>query len=523
MNRKNSFFLACLVTLLSLVLFACNANESSVETEQTSENTDTEPTTEEAINEEDHHLVYAIANDVDGLDPHRTVSASTFQVSNNIFDTLIGVTPDGELIPRLSTSWNFSEDGLEWTFTIKEGVMFHNGESLSASDVVYSFERLLSEESPRANDYANIEEVSKEDDQTVKFTLKNQDATFISSLAMPWTAVVPEGAGDELKSTPIGSGPYQLEKWNPQQSVVLTRFDGYHGEKKPQIQKVTMEIIPESSTLLANLEAGQIDIGGIGGENVDQIERNANLEVFMSPQNNVQILAMNNEREPLNDIRVRQAISLAINKEEVITGANWGFGEEIGSHMAPTSPYFIDLKNVLPNNVEEAKKLLEEAGYSDGFSVSLALPETFRIHVDAGQIIADQLKQIGIDAKIEMVEWGSWLENVYTNREYDMTIIAHTGRLDPDAMLARYQIESGENYFNYVNEEVDTAIKTAKTVQDEQERKSHYDFIQETLATEVPAVYIQAPYTLMAVKSEIKGLEVFPIDIIELKNLYIEK
>lgn len=523
---KSKYLSIFLMVAMLFVLAACGQKNTTGTAESNRPSYGTEnggqATTEEK-NKYGGKLVYALSNDVDGLDPHRTVSASTFQVTNNIFDTLIGVTPKGELVPRLAKEWHSSEDGLTWTFSLQENVKFHNGRMLTADDVVYSFHRLKEKGSPRAKDYANIIEVKADGENKVIFSLGQADATFLSSLAMPWTAIVAKEADADMKNQPIGTGPYKLVEWVPQQSITLQKNENYFVKGKPYLDEVTFQIIPEATTLLANLQSGTIDIAGISGEQVDQIKNDPTLKVIESPMNNVQVLALNNKRKPLDDVRVRQAISMAINKQQVIDGANWGYGQAIGSHMAPTSPYYVDTTQILPYDLDKAKSLLKEAGYEKGFSMKLSLPEPYKIHVDSGQIIADQLKKIGINLEIEMVEWGKWVQDVYTGRNYDMTIISHTGRLDPDAMLSRYQIDSGENYFNYENQEVDKAIKEAKITLDEKKRRQLYEFVQKTLAKEVPAVYIQAPYALIGMKKLVQGYEVYPIDIIELSNIYLEK
>ncbi|PLR75763.1 hypothetical protein CU633_19360 [Bacillus sp. V3-13] len=512
----NSFFLVSILLLVLFSLVACSSSQSQTKT-------GTEIETEATGAEKGGSLVYAISNDVDGLDPHRTVSASTFQVTNNVFDTLVGTTPEGELKPRLAKDWASSEDGLTWTFNLESGVTFHNGREMTAEDVVYSFERLKAAESPRAAEFSNIIDVKADGSDKVVMILGKADATFISSLAMPWSAIVAKEADADMKKNPIGTGPFKLEEWVPQQKVILNKNEDYFIENKPMLDKVTFSIIPEATTLLANLQAGEVDIVGVSGEQVSSLESDPAIEMMESPLNMVQVLAFNNSHEPLNNVKVRQAISMAINKADIIEGAGWGYGTEIGSHMAPTSPYYADTTSVLPFDADKAKSLLKEAGFADGLKLKLTLPEPYKLHVDSGQMIAEQLKQIGVEVEIEVIEWGKWVDDVYKGRNYEMTVISHTGRLDPDAMLARYHSQSGENYYNYKNQEIDQLLTEAKVELNEQKRKEMYTKIQEILAEEVPAVYIQAPDSIIAMNKKVEGLQIYPIDIIDLSNISLEQ
>ena len=200
------------------------------------------------------------------------------------------------------------------------------------------------------------------------------------------------------------------------------------------LDKVTIKTLPVSASQLTSLESGTVDvIYDVTGEMAKVIATKEDLKLINAPQYMVQVLALNNAHPALKDVRVRQAISMAIDKETIILGANDGFGDVIGSHMPSISPYYVDTTSVLKHDVERAKELLKEAGYENGLNLKLTLPKQYKLHVDSGQIIADQLSKIGINAEIEVIEWASWIKDVYTERKYEMTVVGHTGRLDPDA------------------------------------------------------------------------------------------
>lgn len=495
-----------LILIMSVATVACGTTKSTTST----------PVTKSGGN-----LRIGITTDPDGLDPHRTVAASTFTITNNIYDTLVGVTTKGEIVPRLAEKWSQSEDKKEITFNLKKGVKFHNGREMTAEDVKFSFNRLLEKESPRAADYSNISEINVIDPYTISFKTKQLDVALISTFAYPWTAIVPKEAVAELKTKPVGTGAFKLVEWIPQQQVVLEKNKDYYG-KAPALDKVTFKTMPVDTSQIASLQAGELDMISISGDKVESLKSDPKITVIKAPQYSVQVLALNNKNKALSDVRVRQAISMALDKKAIIDGASWGFGDVIGSHMPTLSPNYIDTNSVLGHDVEKAKQLLAEAGYANGLELTIALPKPYKIHVDSGQIIADQLKKVGINVKIEIVEWGFWLKDIYTERKYDMTVTAHTGRLDPYVLLMRYDSKSKENYLNYNNEKIDTLLVDAKKEINDKKRKEIYNEIQMILAKEVPAVYIQTPYSLMAMNSKVKGMAFYPIDIYELKDISFE-
>jgi peptide/nickel transport system substrate-binding protein len=523
------FNYAIILSLLVLFLAACGSTDDSDADENAEDSTNAateestsagEETEENAgeINTEKTELNMALAVDPDGLDPHRTASASSFQITNNIFDTLVKVTPDGEFIPGLAEDWEVSEDGLTITFNLREGVNFHNDREVTAEDVKFSFERLLDEESPRAGDYANITEINVLDDYQIEFVTENLNAALVSDFAYPWTAIVPEEEADNLRNAPVGSGPFVLDEWIPQQELVLTKNEDYYDPA--HLEKVTFKMMPDATSQVSALQTGELDIISVTGDLVSQFEGNDDFTIIETQSNALQLMAMNLENEALADERVRQAINHAVDKQALIETVWWGYGQEIGSHYPPILKEYIDTNDVLTYDPERAEELLDEAGYGDGLELDMYLPAAYQAYVDAGQVIADELENIGITINIEIVEWGVWLSDVYTDRQYDLTVTGHTGRLDPFILLARYETESSENYMNYSNERVDEILNTVTEELDDEKREEMYQELQEILAEEVPALYIQSPIGLTVTASDVAGYETYPIDIYEMKDVY---
>jgi len=471
-----------------------------------------------AQEEDTQQLNFAISVDPDGLDPQRTVAASSFQVTNNIYDTLVKVTPAGEYVPGLVESWEVSEDGLTITFKLVEGISFHNEAPFNAEAVVASFDRLKDDASPRGLDYANITSYEAISEYEVEFVTEELDVELVSSFAYPWAAIVEASVGDDLKNNPVGTGAYKLQEWVPQQRLVLEAYDG--AMVTAQIPVVNFVTIPDASARVLAFQSGEVDIMGISGDQVSLFEAAEGFKIVESQSNALQLMAMNLENEYLSNPLVRHAMNLAVNKDVLIESIWYGYGNKIGSHYPPILKGHVDHSEAYAYNLEEAKALLAEAGYPDGFTITMDLPSDYQAYVDAGQVIASDLAQIGITVETNIVEWAYWLEEVYTGRNYDLTVVGHTGRLDPFVLLARYDSESGENYFNYSNERVDEILRSVKQVQDEQERLDLYAEIQAILAEEVPALYIQSPVSLMIMDESLEGFEVYPLDIYEIKDVH---
>lgn len=504
-------FLIVLMALIMLLSLSACSNGS--------DNGDQSANPDENLNEKTE-LTMGYQTDPEGLDPQRTAAASTFVVTNNIYDTLVGVTPDWEITPRLAEKWDISEDGMEITFKLREDVFFQNGRQFKASDVEFTFNRLKGEESPKARDYANIKEIKIIDDYNIKFVTEQLDVELLKSFAYPWTAIVPEEEVANLKTKPVGTGAFQLKEWVPQQHIILERNENYYGDK-PKLETVKLELIPDATSLMAGLQVGDLDIIPLSGDQVQMLKENTEYSILAQPMNAVQIMSLNTDNKILANEKVRQAIAMAINKDEVIEASSFGYGDKIGSHLPTTSPDYYDTNNIMEYNTEKAKELLKEAGYENGFDIKLTLPKNYQIHVDAGQVIADQLSKIGIRANIELVEWGAWVSDVYGNKNFDMTVVAHTGRLDSYAFLSRYKSDSND-YISLKTGEVDELLNQALQELDSNKRKDIYKQIQVILANKLPAIYIQTPYTMLGMQNNVQGMNIFPIDIYDFKDVYFQ-
>ncbi|HPL28737.1 MAG TPA: ABC transporter substrate-binding protein [Anaerolineae bacterium] len=468
-------------------------------------------------------LTVAIAADPDGLDPHKTVAAATFQITRNIYDTLVQADDKGRIVPDLALSWEPSADGLTWTFTLREGVKFHNGRTMTADDVKYSFERLLAPEtaSPRAKDFAVVQSVAAPDAKTVVFTLKAPSAPFLSNLAYGWAAIVPQEAAATLRDQPVGTGPFKVVQWVKDSHVALERFDDYFVPGVPYLDTATFRVITDPSSRMAALRAGEVDvIPELPVQEVAAVRQEADLKIIEVPFNGIQYIAVNNAQPPFDNVKVRQALNHAVDKQAVIDAAQFGIGVPIGSHMPPVTEYYVDLAGRYPYNPEKAKQLLAEAGYPNGLETTMILPQPYDFHIRNGQVVADQLAKVGIKVKLETMEWGTWLKQVYNGRQFALTAIGATGRLDPAPFLSAYVSTSAENMRNYANTQFDELAAQGAVEADAARRREIYAQMQTLLADDAAAVFLLAPLSSVTLRRPVQGWVVYPIDIYDLRTVW---
>lgn len=471
-------------------------------------------------------IVIAVPDEPPSLDPTTNAAAAIDQILNqNVYEGLVRVTPTGGIEPALAASFEVSSDGLTYTFHLRQEVLFHNGRPFTATDVAATFTRAMDEATghPHPEYYAHIERIETPDPFTATFHLAQVDAAFLSLLALGDSVILPEEIPADLAHHPVGTGPFSFVAWNLGDHLRLERFVDYYLEGVSSLEEVTFRFIPDAASALAALLAGDVDlVARVPAEIALTVEDDPRFRTIAGPQNLVQLLAINNEREPFSDLRVRQAIAHALDRAAIIEGTMFGYGIPIGSHLTPASPYYIDLTGLYPYDPEQARALLTEAGYPDGFAATLTLPQIYEIHVRTGEIIADQLSRVGIDLRIELVEWGQWLSRVYSQADYDLTVIGHIGKLDPGAMLSSYGLSKERYYFRrgYDDPLLNSLLEEGRRTVDEAHRAEIYAQAQEIIARDVVNVFIQDPYQIFVMKQEIAGLQLYPIYLINVTSLF---
>jgi peptide/nickel transport system substrate-binding protein len=375
------------------------------------------------------------------LDPTAGAAAAIDEiVYANLFEGLTRIDENGAVQPQLAESWEVSDDGLVYTFTLKGDVTFHDGTGFNANDVVFSLDRARADDSVNAQKqlFAAIDAVDAVDARTVRIKLSRPEGRFLFNLGWGDAVIVaPESAANN-KVAPIGTGPYKFDRWVRGSQIRLTAVDDGRA-----IRKVTFRFVPDPSAQVAALKAGDIDaVANLQApEAVLALQADSDFEVAIGSTEGETILSMNNTRPPLSDIRVRQAIAYAIDRQAIIDGAMFGFGTPIGTHFAPHHPAYVDLLDTYPYDPAKARALLADAGQSD-LKLTLKLPPPTYAR-RGGEIVAAQLKEAGIVVEIIPVEWAQWLEQVFRGTDYDLTIVSHTEPLDID-IYAR-----DSYYFNY--------------------------------------------------------------------------
>ncbi len=457
-------------------------------------------------------LNFALSGNPDTLDPQKTSGTLTFQTVKSIYDTLAEPDENGVIVPALAESWDVSADSLTWTFHLRKGVKFHNGDAFSSADVKASFERILNEEtgSPHMKEMGIIASIDIPDDMTVVFTLSGPHAPFLASLASGWGAILPKGlidSGHDFDSLPVGTGPFKLGEWIRDSKVVLVKNDDYWMKGLPKLNQVNLNIIPEASIQVQGLIAGQIDIVFIvDGDDIPMLEASDDVILDENLTSLILVMPMNTSVAPLDDIRVRQAINYAIDKQQILDIA-YGGGETIATFMDRGNAFYKDFTDLYPYNPEKAKQLLKEAGVGDDVEFTMYLPQNYALHVKAGEMYQEMLTRVGLNVKIQLIDWSTWISDVYRASKFDFTVIGHTGKLDPDGTLGGY----GEGrYVQWFNDDTASLIKEAAATIGFEERKALYDQVLEIMAEEVPFVYLGSSFRTTGLRNDVTGFRITP-------------
>ncbi|MBL8576090.1 MAG: ABC transporter substrate-binding protein [Mesorhizobium sp.] len=424
-------------------------------------------------------LVLGIPLEPPHLDPTAGAAAAIDEVLYaNVFEGLTRIGSRGEVLPALAESWTISDDGKTYTFKLRTGAKFHDGTDFDASDVKFSLDRARADDSTNAQKglFAAIDTVEVVDPATLKVTLKNPQGSFLYNLGWGDAVIVAPDSAETNKEKPIGTGPFKFDRWAKGSSITLVKADSYWGEPVA-LDRAEFRIIPDAAAAVPALLSG--DVQALPnyqlGDALPQVESDPRFKVVIGSTEGETILAINNKKPPLDQLKVRQAIAHVIDRKAIIDGASGGYGVPIGSHFSPANEAYIDLTGTYPYDPAKAKELLAEAGFPNGFKTTLKLPPVTYAR-DGGQIIASELRGIGIDAEIIPVEWADWLKQVFTEKDYDLSIVSHTEPNDIDIYARK------DYYFNYDNPAFDKVIEELNLTADEAKRKELYGTAQKILA-----------------------------------------
>ncbi|GAB5448587.1 ABC transporter substrate-binding protein [Gymnodinialimonas sp.] len=436
------------------------------------------------------------------LDPTGGAAAAIDEVVySNVFEGLTRFAADGSVVPGLAESWEISEDGTVYTFNLREGVSFHDGAAMTAEDVVFSLDRARAEGSTNAQAalFANIVSAEAVDDTTVAVTLDGPDGAFLFDMAWGDAVIVDPASAETNATNPVGTGAFTFGEWRQGDSVTLTRNDAYWGEPAA-LTDVTFRFISDPNAALAAMMAGDVDAFPVfpAPENLAQFEADPRFNVIVGSTEGETILSMNNGSEALSNPLIRQAISHAINRQDIIDGAMFGYGTPIGTHFAPHNPDYVDLTAQSAFDPDRARELLAEAGAED-LTLRLMLPPPSYAR-RGGEIIASQLRDVGINTEITNLEWAGWLEQVFRGYDFDLTIVSHTEPADIN-IYAR-----PDYYFQYDSAEFQALMEELAVTTDPAERTRINRAAQQMIADDYVNGYLFQLAKTGVANANIEGL-----------------
>ncbi|MFL5759196.1 MAG: ABC transporter substrate-binding protein [Thermomicrobiales bacterium] len=475
-------------------------------------------------------LKVGLQADPTALDPYKQSLTAIWHVVEHIYNRLVDVNPDLTIKPQLAESWDISDDGLTYTFHLRKGVKFHNGRELVASDVKYSFEHLVdpATASQSAATLDSMASIEAPDDYTAVMTLKKPDASMLANLTNVACIIVPKEVVEEngdLSQVAVGTGPFKFVEYVPNTHIVLERNPDYWEEGLPYLDG--MELIPVSDdTQRTNaITTGTVDfIEYAPLRDVDTLKSDDSLTLAGDSNTNIRFAGLNLSRKPFDDIRVRQAINKAIDRDAVLEPAVFGHGTAVDVVFPPT--YWAAMKTTIPApDIEGAKALLKEAGMEKGFKTTITTWSAYSFLSNAAVVVQAQLKQIGIDAELNPVENATMIQSVYTDKDYDIAVTGTSAYVDPnEIMLQNFQTGASGNFVNYSNPKVDDLITKGIAETDQAKRTEIYQQLQQMLLDDLPWVNLFVANQYEAMKTYVKGYTHIPTGSnITLKETWLDK
>jgi peptide/nickel transport system substrate-binding protein len=448
-------------------------------------------------------IVVAMQLEPPHLDPTSAAAGAIDSVLySNVFEGLTRFGPDGSVNPGLAESWEISADGKTYTFNLRAGVKFHDGTDMTAEDVKFSLDRARDDDSANAQKalFAGIESVEVVDPQTVKVTLSAPAGNFLFNMAWGDAVIVAPESIENIKSNPVGTGAFKFSNWVQGDRIDLERNADYWGTPA-KLDKATFKFISDPTAAFASVMAEDVNafVGFPAPENLPQFDADPRFQVLVGSTEGETILSTNNKQPPLDNLKVRKAIAHAIDRQAIIDGAMFGYGTPIGTHFAPHNPDYVDLTGNSTYDPELSKELLAEAGYADGFTTTLKLPPPSYAR-RGGEIIAAQLRAVGIDTEISNLEWAQWLEQVFKGKDFGLTIVSHTEPMDI-GIYAR-----PDYYFQYDNPEFQKLFEELTAESDTEKRSDLLKQAQTMISEDYVNGYLfQLAFPTVA-NAKIKGL-----------------
>ena len=500
MNTKIRSLVIILMTVLAIAAFAGGGKETP----------DTDMGSAPAAAPAEKILIAAQSSEPDQLDPHMTSAYASFQVLENVYDTLVQPAADLSMEPALAESWEISDDNLTWTFTLRSGVRFHNGRALVADDVVYSFNRVMSE-GLNGWRFGAVDTISAPDASTVVITLKQPSPNLLVAIAgfKGMAIVAKETVADgSIGTLPVGTGPFRFVSRSPDEGIVLEKNADYwrSDEGLPKLDGIRFIQIPDAGTKLTALRTGEVHwIDSVPPQDITSLSGEAGIIVGRVPGGDYHYFALNQNRAPFDDVRVRRAIATAINREEIAEAAQFGAATANQTAIpASNAAWYFRYAPYASGDVEAARKLLAEAGVSDltvQFLVTSDFPET----VTEAQVIAAELAPAGITVEINDVDFSTWLA-MEGEGDFDAFMLSWVGNIDPDDFYyAQHHSTGGFNFQGYANPEVDRLLDAARVETDQAARKALYDQAAKLIVDDASYIYLYNPENINAWRDVVSG------------------
>ena len=453
-------------------------------------------------------LTAAIAGEPDQLDPQKSTAYFSFEVLENVFDTLVEPDANLEMRPALAESWQVSGDQLTWTFHLRPGVSWHDGSPFTASDVVYSYRRIIDEKLANVDKLSAVRDVRAPDPQTVVIEVAHPTPNLLTNLGgFKGMAIVQRRNVEtgEIATHPVGTGPFAFAGRKSGDSITLTANDNYWGGA-PKVPGVTFRFISEPSTALSALQAGEIDwTDAIPPQRVEQLKGDDSLHLAVTPSNDYWYLALNEARKPWNDVRVRQAIAYGIDRESIVQATSYGTATANQLAIPQGNPWYTPYDRYR-HDEGRARDLLRQAGVGNqnlDMLVTTEYPET----VTAAQIIADNLAALGITVNIRTVDFATWLDE-QNSGHFDMLMMGWLGNIDPDDFYyAQHHTDGTSNAQKFSDPDVDRLLDAARTETDRAARKDDYDRAATIIADKASYIYLYNPSVIQGWSTNLTGYE----------------
>lgn len=453
-------------------------------------------------------LVAAIGGEPDQLDPQKTTSYFAFEVLENVYDTLVAPDAALEMQPALAESWETSDDQLTWTFHLRDGVTFHDGSAFTSEDVVYSYRRIIDEELSNAWKFATVADVAAPDDATVVITVTQPTPNLLSNLGGFKGMAIVEKANVEsgdITTAPVGTGPFSLSDYTAGDHITLTANPDYWGGA-PSLGGLEYRFISEPATALASLKAGDIDwTDVVPAQQVEQLGSDSAVTLGLTPSSDYWYLALNEAKQPWSDVRVRQAIAYAIDRDAIVQAVSYGTAEK-NQLAIPTQSVWYTEYDQYSTDVDKAKQLLTEAGYTGGTLDLLATsdyPET----VTAAQIIAANLEPLGIQVQIRQPDFSTWLDE-QNSGNFDMLMMGWLGNIDPDDFYySQHHTDGASNAQKFSDPDVDRLLDAGRVETDADARKKLYADAATIIADKASYIYLYNPSVTQVWSPAVTGYE----------------